>query len=87
MARRPSRKQARRDALVVLYQYEVRGDRPERLYDELKEREGYRADDYTVAQVAGVLAETQALDAVIARYSRDWPVERLAPLEDRKSVV
>ena len=65
----------------MLYQYDVRGDRPERLYDELREREGYRVDPYTVDRVAGVLADTEALDGLIARYSHQWPVERLAPLE------
>jgi N utilization substance protein B len=81
VARRPSRKQARRDALFVLYQREVRGESPEQLYRELDEREGYPVDPYTVALVEGVIAQTSRLDAGIGRYSRDWPVERLAPLE------
>lgn len=81
MARRPSRKQARRDALFVLYQHEVRGERVDRLLEELREREGYPADDFTVSCVNGVLADAGRLDTIIARYSRDWPVERLAPLE------
>jgi len=81
MARRPSRKQARRDALFVLYQHEVRGERVERLFDELREREGYAPDGFTVGCVRGVLADTGRLDATIAGFSRDWPVERLAPLE------
>jgi len=81
MARRPSRKQARRDALFVLYQHEVRGERLERLFDELREREGYAPDGFTVGCVRGVLADTGRLDATIAGFSRDWPVERLAPLE------
>jgi N utilization substance protein B len=81
MPRRPSRKQARRDALFVLYQREVRGESPEQLYRELREREGYAADGYTKDLVEGVVAQTARLDTVIGRHSRDWPVERLAPLE------
>jgi N utilization substance protein B len=81
MPRRPSRKQARRDALFVLYQREVRGESPEQLYRELSEREGYPADGYTKDLVDGVVANTARLDASIGRHSRDWPVERLAPLE------
>jgi N utilization substance protein B len=81
VARRPSRKQARRDALFVLYQREVRGEQPERLYDELREREGYPVDAYTVTLVEGVSAQTGRLDALIGRHSQGWPVERLAPLE------
>jgi len=81
VARRPSRKQARRDALFVLYQREVRAAQPEQLYAELRAREGYTVGPYTVALVDGVTTQTARLDAAIGRYSRQWPVERLAPLE------
>jgi N utilization substance protein B len=81
VARGPSRKQARRDALFVLYQREVRGESPEQLFRESSEREGYPVDPYTVTLVDGVIDQTSRLDAGIGRYSRDWPVERLAPLE------
>lgn len=81
MARPPSRKQARRDALFVLYQHEVRGELVQRLFEELRSREGYAADEFTLTCVRGVLADSGRYDAAIGRHSRDWPVERLAPLE------
>lgn len=81
MARTPSRKRARRDALFVLYQREVREVEMSRLFDEVREREGYAPDVFTRDLVAAVLADVASLDATINRLSTSWPVERLAPLE------
>jgi len=77
----PSRKQARRDALVVLYQREITHEEPAELLRKLRLREGYVADPFTVDAVQGVVASQEALDAVLSSYTRDWPLSRLAPLE------
>jgi transcription antitermination protein NusB len=77
----PSRKTARRDALFVLYQLEVRDTEPAILLAEVKEREGYTADEYTVALVDGVREWQPGLDATLAAHATSWPLERMAPLE------
>ena len=79
--KRPSRKQARRDALFVLYQVEVTPLPVETLLDNVALTEGYPADEFTRRLVEGVLAERDDLDAVLERHSREWPLSRLAPLE------
>jgi len=79
--RAPSRKQARRDAVFLLYQREVTPLSMEELVVGHKLREGYPPDDYTVAAVRGVIAHTEELDAELGAHSRDWPVARIAPLE------
>jgi N utilization substance protein B len=79
--KRPSRKQARRDALFVLYQLEVTPLPVETLLDNVTLTEGYPADEFTRRLVAGVLAERDELDAVLERHRRDWPLSRMAPLE------
>ena len=79
--KRPSRKQARRDALFVLYQVEVTPLSVETLLDNVALTEGYPADEFTRQLVGGVLAERDDLDAVLERHSREWPLSRLAPLE------
>ena len=77
----PSRKQARRDALFLLYQREVT-DRPlAELVDGHRLREGYPPDDFTIATVTGVIECQDELDVELARHSTNWPLERLAPLE------
>jgi N utilization substance protein B len=78
---RPSRKQARRDALFVLYQLEVTPLPVETLLDNVKLSEGYEADAFTRSLVAGVLAQRDELDVVLERHSRDWALARMAPLE------
>jgi N utilization substance protein B len=77
----PSRKQARRDALFLLYQREVTELSMGDLEHGQRLREGYAPDEFTTTAVTGVLADTERLDAVIAAYSTKWPVERMAPLE------
>ena len=81
MTARPSRKQARRDALFLLYQRDVTKLTMEELVEGLRLREGYAPDDFTVAAVSGVLAQRGALDVTLARHSTSWTVEHMAPLE------
>ncbi len=77
----PSRKQARRDALFLLYQREVTERPLAELVDGHRLREGYPPDDFTVAVVSGVIERQEELDAVLAAHSTNWPLARLAPLE------
>ena len=80
-AARPSRKQARRDALFVLYQREVTGEPVEILLTKLRDREGYAPDQFTVEAATGVSSSVAALDETLQRYSRDWLLSRMAPIE------
>jgi N utilization substance protein B len=77
----PGRRQARRAALVLLYQHDVAG----RPVAELAER--YRQDtrgpvpEYTRELVEGVLRDREALDMVIGEHARGWSPERISPIE------
>ena len=64
----------RRAAVVALYQAEVT-DRPA---EDLLERS---ATDFTRELVEGTERERPELDELIARYSRGWSLDRIAPLE------
>lgn len=77
----PSRKQARRDALFLLYQRDVTGRPLAELVDGHRLREGYAPDEFTNTLVAGVIERQDDLDAALGRHSTNWPLERLAPLE------
>jgi len=77
----PSRKQARRDAVFLLYQTEVTQLSMAELVEGQRLREGYAPDDFTIKAVAGVLREKSDLDAVLEAHARDWPLDRIAPLE------
>jgi N utilization substance protein B len=69
-----SRKSARRDALFVLYQWDVTGKPLASLH------EG-ELDPYAQELVGGVAAEADSLDARIDDASSDWSVDRLGALE------
>jgi N utilization substance protein B len=69
-----SRKGARRDALFVLYQWDVTGKPLASLH------EG-ELDPYAAELAEGVTRERAALDARINEASRDWSAERLGALE------
>lgn len=77
----PSRKQARRDAVFLLYQSDVTDLTMDELVNGQRLREGYGPDEFTIAAVSGVLAGKEGLDAVLEAHSKGWPLGRVAPLE------
>jgi N utilization substance protein B len=77
----PSRKQARRDAVFLLYQSDATDQTMADLVEGQRLREGYGPDEFTIAAVSGVLAEKEELDAVLEAHSTGWPLDRVAPLE------
>jgi N utilization substance protein B len=77
----PSRKQARRDALFLLYQRDVTSRPLGELVDGHRLREGYAPDEFTIEVVGGVMARQDELDATLSAHSTNWPLARLAPLE------
>ena len=76
-----SRREARRQAVVLLYQRDVTGlPVPELVENAL--RAGEHADDpFTRGLVAGVEADRDALDARISAAATGWSADRIAPLE------
>jgi N utilization substance protein B len=77
----PSRKQARRDAVFLLYQSDVTDQTMAELVEGQRLREGYGPDEFTIAAVSGVLAVREQLDEVLEAHSTGWPLDRVAPLE------
>jgi len=80
-ARRPSRKQARRDAAFVLYQHDLTGAPVEALLADRARSEGYAGDEFSERMVRGVLDDVTALDRELDAHSTEWPMSRVAPLE------
>jgi N utilization substance protein B len=77
----PSRKQARRDALFLLYQREVTDLSMEALVKGQRLREGYGPDEFTMRSVTGVAERRAEIDDLLARHAARWPLGRIAPLE------
>jgi N utilization substance protein B len=76
-----ARSKARKRALDVLFESDVRGS------DTLDTLRAWvdRADPpmpaYAVELVEGVAANRQRIDEVITRYARDWSLERMPPVD------
>ena len=77
----PSRKQARRDAVFLLYQTDLTDQTMAELVEGQRLREGYGPDEFTSKAVAGVLGSLEELDAVLQAHSKGWALDRVAPLE------
>ena len=69
-----SRRQARRQALFLLYQWDLTGQPLESLF------EG-SPDEFASTLARDVAADAPALDARISAASTDWPADRLGTLE------
>jgi transcription antitermination protein NusB len=67
------RSDQRRDAVFALYQHEVTGHPLGELLEDAK--------PFTRELAEGALAHLDELDKLIARHSRGWSLERIAPLE------
>lgn len=76
-----SRRQARRDAMVVLYQRDITGGDYADLYANLQKDRGYEPSPYTRELVEGVNCRREEIDGRIDRYSINWPAHRIAALE------
>lgn len=72
--RRMGRRQARRQALFLLYQWDLTAQPLETLFD--GEPDGFASD-----LAHAVAADAPALDARISAASTDWPADRLGTLE------
>jgi N utilization substance protein B len=77
-----ARTKARKRALDVLYESELRGLPPLDLLGERVAQADPPVPEYAVELVEGVVANQGLIDGVIASYAVDWPLERM-PAVDR----
>ncbi|WBB81366.1 transcription antitermination factor NusB [Micromonospora sp. WMMD882] len=81
----PARRKARKRALDVLYEADLRDRPPVEVlagYVERIERPRPEHLDYTVALVEGAAAHLDRIDELIASYAEGWTLERM-PAVDR----
>jgi N utilization substance protein B len=75
-----SRRQARRQALDVLYQADVTGADPHFVLEDW-ERAGKPIDPFARELVEGVAAHRSEIDGHLQRLAEDWTVDRMASLD------
>ena len=81
-ARTSARTKARKRALDLLFAGEAQGVSPVTMLDEQIAAGERPNNPYTETLVRGVVAEQAEIDEVLARYSQDWPLDRM-PAVDR----
>jgi N utilization substance protein B len=75
-----SRRRARKQAFLVLYQSDVNGSPVEAAFERWR---SYRGDleDYAVRLARGVEREMEDLDALLSEVSVGWPVRRMSAVD------
>jgi transcription antitermination protein NusB len=75
-----SRRRARKQAFLVLYQSDVNGSPVEAAFERWR---SYRGDleDYAVRLARGVEREMEELDALLSEVSVGWPVHRMSAVD------
>ena len=76
-----ARSKARKRALDVLYESDLRGVDPRATLQERLAQSDPPIAAYAVELVEGVLAHRDRIDALIARYSVDWTLDRMPPVD------
>ena len=81
-----ARHKARKRALDILFEADVRGSDPLETLGEARERRREAGDpdlpDYAVDLVTGVVAHRERIDEILSTYSLGWTVDRM-PAVDR----
>jgi N utilization substance protein B len=76
-----ARSKARKRALDVLFEADVRGNPPLETLDDWLRRSDPPVQDYAREIVEGVVANQTQLDDAIASAARDWSLERMPPVD------
>jgi transcription antitermination protein NusB len=76
-----ARAKARKRALDVLYESDLRGTDPMRTLADRLAQSDPPIPEYSVELVEGVLAHRAELDALISTSSQEWTIERMPPVD------
>jgi transcription antitermination protein NusB len=76
-----ARSKARKRAVDVLYEADVRGADPEQLLAERLAQADPPVPDYAVELVEGVTGNLERIDRVLGEHSEGWSVERMPPVD------
>ncbi len=75
-----SRRRARKQAFLVLYQSDVNGSPVEATFERWRSYRGV-LEDYAVRLALGVEREKEDLDALLSEVSVGWPVHRMSAVD------
>jgi transcription antitermination protein NusB len=76
-----ARSKARKRALDILYETDLRGTDPLATVGERIARADPPVPEYAVELVEGVTEHRARIDEIIASYAEDWTMERMPPID------
>jgi N utilization substance protein B len=76
-----ARSKARKRALDVLFEADVRGTDPLTTLTEWVERDDPPVQAYAQGLVEGVVSHRDRIDELVANYAEDWSLERMPPVD------
>jgi N utilization substance protein B len=76
-----ARSKARKRAVDLLYEADVRGENPTQLLAERLAQADPPVPDYAVELVEGVVGNIERIDTVLGEHSERWAVERMPPVD------
>jgi len=77
----PARAKARKRAVDILYESEIRERPPQTTLAERLEASDPPVNPYTVRLVEGVAEHVERLDELLAAHSKGWSLDRMAPVD------
>lgn len=80
-ARRPTRSRARKRALDVLYEADIREISATSCLEVLEERQPHAMNPYVRTLVEGVDLRRFRIDDLLATYSSGWTLDRMPPVD------
>ena len=76
-----ARSKARKRALDVLFEADIRGVDPRETLSAWVGRGDPPVQDYAQSLVEGVVVNRERIDALISAYARDWSLDRMPPVD------
>ncbi len=73
-----TRKEAREQAFVLLFQNTFRNEGFEELIETEKENGAYREDEYCAAVVKATIDNSEEITELIVKYAKGWKLERIS---------
>lgn len=73
-----TRKQAREQAFILLFEYSFSGDTAEELFAVAAEAGVKEQDEYCIDTVTTAISNIDEIDAVITKYAKGWSISRIS---------
>ena len=77
----PARHKARKRALDLLYETEIKGLQLSEIWQQRVDAENLSTHEYTEAIVLGLSLNQDVVDSKISSVSTDWRLDRMSPVD------